>query len=276
MRWRSVLAASLLVGIASAAPAWAENYHLEFEGAIFGVLPLGKATLDIAARPEDYAARATLESGGLLKLFDRTNLQAASGGALTPAGVDWRRYDLDHAYAKKRRVTAMRRDDAGAVATSITPNYREWGKPAATDGDKRISRDPLSSLVAMAVDVGRNGVCDGRYATFDGRFRYDLILSGGRKGRFDAGGYDGPVLKCELRYQAIAGYDTRRANERRKLPKGEVWFALAAGHDGVAPPVRALIPVGIGQAGLSLKRLQRGVVDVSPTAPAAPEAAKGG
>jgi len=254
----AVIAASLAL---LATPAHAERFALEYEGAWLGVASLGTARLDVAVGDTGYDATAAIRSGGLLRLFEKTDLIASSTGAITSQGLRWQRYDLDHSYSKKRRVTSMRLGDDNAFRALITPTYRLWGTPPASDADKRTSRDPLSSLVAMAADVAKSQSCTGTYPTFDGRFRYDLVLSGGGRGRYDGGGYDGPVLKCRMRYVQVAGYDLRNENERRRLPEGDIWFALVP-DSNVAPPVRVSMPAPVGRATITLRKWRRAFVDV--------------
>lgn len=256
---RSLVLAAAVALLAT--PAHAERFALEYEGAWFGVATLGTARLDVAVGDTGYDATATIRSGGLLRLFEKTDLVAASTGDVTPAGLRWRRYDLDHSYSKKRRVTSMRLGEDNAFRALITPTYRLWGTPPASDADKRTSRDPLSSLVAMSADVARSQRCTGTYPTFDGRFRYDLVLSGGGRGDYDGGGYDGPVLKCRMRYVQVAGYDLRNENERRRLPEGDIWFALVP-ESNVAPPVKVSMPAPVGRATITLRKWRRAFVDV--------------
>lgn len=258
---RSLAVFLAVMAVAVAGPARAERFALEYEGAWFGVASLGNAQLDVAVGDTVYDAVATIRSGGLLRLFEKTDLTAAATGVVTPAGLAWRRYDLDHSYSKKRRVTSMRLGEDNAFRALITPTYRIWGTPPASDDDKRASRDPLTSLVAMGVEVAKTQRCAGSYPTFDGRFRYDLILTGGTRGRYDRGGYEGPVLKCRMRYVQVAGYDLRNENERRRLPEGEIWFALVA-DSNIAPPVRVEMPAPVGSAVISLKKWRRAFVTV--------------
>jgi hypothetical protein len=251
-----------------AAPAHADRYSLDYDGAVLGVLGLGKATLDISVAPESYEAKATLRSGGVLSWFEKSNLTATAQGQVAGGQVRWRHYDLDHHYAKKHRTIAMQVSDAGDPVADIKPNFREWGEPPTSAEQKRASRDPLSSMGAMAVDVGRARTCSGAYATFDGRFHYDLVLSGGDRDRYDSGGYDGPVLKCKLAYVPKAGFNPRKKNERLRIPQGEVWFALIEG-ETIAPPVRALVPMPVGKAGISLERFRRVRVEIATDTPPA-------
>lgn len=253
--------------IATAAPAAADRFLLEYSGYGLGLVPLGGITVDADIDTERYAVSATLESRGLLNLFERTHLVAVSQGVINGGEVRWRQYDLDHRYSRKRRVIAMSVADDGAVAAEITPNYRLWGEPPTSEEQRRRSRDPLSTMVAMAVDVGHSRRCSGVYPTFDGRFHYLMELAGGELEQFDDAGYEGDVLKCSLAYIAVAGFEPRDAG-RRRIPHGEVWFALMP-DTAFAPPVRITTPISAGGAVIRLSSFRRARVDVqlTPTAP---------
>lgn len=233
---------------------------MEYDGVGLGFVPLGAVRVDADVSAESYEVSAHLESRGLLNLFERTNLQANSSGAIHDGAVLWRRYDLDHRYSRKRRVIAMTAVEGGAVSTQIEPNYRLWGEPPATEEQRRRSRDPLSTMVAMAIDVGQSRRCSGSYPTFDGRFHYLLELAGGEIDNFDSGGYEGDVLKCSLAYIAVSGFEARDAG-RRRIPHGEVWFAIVP-DSRFAPPVRISTPLSAGGATIRLSRFLRARVEI--------------
>lgn len=260
---RAAVLALLLA--AFAAPAYADRFSLSYDGAGLGIIPLGNVTVDADVSADSYEISATLNSGGLLNLFERTNLVASSSGDIRNGAVVWRRYDLDHHYSRKHRVVAMQAADDGAVTAEITPNYRIWGDPPASDEQKRHSRDPLSTMMAMAVDVGQTHRCAGSYPTFDGRFHYLLELSGGHIDHYDHAGYDGDVLKCSMSYIAVAGFEATDSG-RRRVPRGEVWFALAP-DSNFAPPVHISTPLSAGGAVIRLTRFTRAHVEISVDAP---------
>jgi hypothetical protein len=251
---------------ATAAPAAADRFMLNYDGLGLGLVPLGGISVDANVTETDYAITATLESRGLLNLFERTNLRAESSGLIQNGDVHWRTYDLDHHYSRKHRTIAMRMGEDGAMVTTIEPNYRLWGEPPASDAQRRRSRDPLSTMVAMAIDVGQTRRCAGLYPTFDGRFHYLMELAGGEIDDFDAAGYEGDVLKCSLAYIAVAGFEARDAG-RRRIPHGEVWFALMP-DTSFAPPVRISTPLSAGGAVVRLESFRRVRVDVQLTATA--------
>lgn len=247
----------------SAGPAAADRFSLSYDGVGMRLIPLGHITVDADVSEDSYAITATLESRGLLNLFERTNLRAHASGLIHNGVVRWRSYDLDHRYSRKRRVVSMTTSEDGAIAAAITPNYRLWGDPPASDEQRRRSRDPLSTMVAMSIDVGQSRRCAGAYPTFDGRFHYLMELAGGEIDRYDHAGYEGDVLKCSLAYIAVAGFEQRDAG-RRRIPHGEVWFALMP-DTTFAPVVRIATPLSAGGATIRLASFRRARVDIQLT-----------
>ena len=257
---RSALFAFLLV-CASATPAAADRFGLHYQASTLGIVSLGAIVVDADLSPDGYQIDATLESGGLLRWFQPTTLSANATGTFTDGAVHWGAYDLDHHYNKKHRVTSLRAGPDGAITAEITPNYRLWGTPPATEEQRRRSRDPLSTVMAMAVDVNLTHRCAGEYPAFDGRFHYLLELAGGEVAHFEGGGYDGPVLKCSLAYIPVAGFE-RSDRGRIRIPHGEVWFALVP--DSLfGPPVRIITPLAAGGATIRLTEWHRVTVDVN-------------
>jgi hypothetical protein len=259
---RAVVLLAALV-FAFATPASADRFALTYDGFGLGFVPVGGVTVDADVSEDSYDISATLRSRGILNLFERTNIQASASGLINDGAVRWRRYDLDHHYSRKHRTISMQADDSGAIVSEIEPIYRTWGEPPATEEERRASRDPLSNVVAMAVDVGRTRRCEGDYPTFDGRFHYILRLGGGDIDAFDDGGYEGEVLKCELSYIAVSGFNQRDAG-RRRVPRGQVWFALVP-DTTFAPPVRISTPLSAGGATIRLASFRRARVDVQYT-----------
>lgn len=255
---RALLAALVLACLAT--PAAADRFLLTYDGAAIGFIPLGGVSLDADVTNDSYEVSASIRSGGLLNLFERTDLRAASSGDIIGESVRWRRYELDHYYSRKHRTIQMSAGDNGAIASEIAPNYRLWGDPPASEEQRRRSRDPLSTLVAMATDVAETQRCVGDYPTFDGRFHYLLELAGGEIDDFRGGGYHGPVLKCALAYIAVAGFEQRDTG-RRRIPHGQVWFALTP-NSRFAPPVRMTTPMSAGGAVVRLTSWRRVTVEI--------------
>jgi hypothetical protein len=254
---------ALVLSFALATPAAADRFSLTYDGVGLGFVPLGGMTVDANVSERDYEITATLQSRGLLNLFERTRLTARASGVIENGTVRWRSYDLDHRYSRKHRTIAMTADADGAVTAEIVPNYRLWGEPPTSDAQRRRSRDPLSTMVAMSIDVGQTRRCSGLYPTFDGRFHYLMELSGGEIDRYRGGGYDGEMLQCRMAYIAVAGYERRDAG-RRRIPEGEVWFALMP-DTTFAPVLRITTPLSAGGATIRLESYRRARVDIELT-----------
>lgn len=237
------------------APAHADRFSLRYDGFGLGFVPVGGVTIDADVGDDSYQVTTRLQSRGIFNLFERTNIEATASGLIQNGDVFWRRYDLDHHYSRKHRTISLQMGDDGAVSAQIEPNYRLWGHPPTSDEQRRGARDPVSTMVAMAIDVGQTHRCSGSYPTFDGRFYYLLELDGGQVVHFNDAGYDGPVLKCSLAYIAVAGFEARDAG-RRRIPHGEVWFALMDGTT-FAPVVRIGTPLSAGGAVIRLAHFNR-------------------
>jgi hypothetical protein len=249
-----------LAALICAGPAFADRYRLEFDGGAYGVIPLGRATLDISVEDGRYRAAATIRSEGLAALFDRTDLSASADGTVAAGRVNWGRYGLDHSYARKRRIVAIV-NGGGGPEVLATPSFGFPGDPAPTPEQKRQGRDPLSAIVSMAVQVAETGRCDGTTRVFDGRYIYDLSLRREGEDRHRGGGYDGRVLKCKMRQVRIAGYRVP-SDLKKRLPEGEIWFALDTGA-AFAPPVRVSAPLPLGHATIRLAKMQKASVAVT-------------
>jgi hypothetical protein len=244
-----------------ATPAAADTFSLEYQGAALAIIPLGSITVDATIEDNSYDIQTHMQSGGLLNIFEHMNIAASASGVIDGDRVIWRRYDLDHRYSRKHRTVAMNVAADGEVVAQINPTYRVWGTPPASDQQRRNARDPLSSMVAMAIDVGEHQRCQGSYPTFDGRFYYRLELSGGARGHFNSAGYDGEVLKCSMAYVAVAGFEGTDSWGHRRIPQGEIWFALAP-NSRFAPPVRVTTPLSAGGAVIRLTHWRRVMVDI--------------
>ncbi len=245
----SVIAAAWLL----IAPAHAETYRLNYEAAVLGVVVLGTASYEVTANANRYAARANLRTSGLARLFDQTDITAAATGSLNGANIAWTRYDLSHSYASKFRRIQMNRG-GGGVTAQVNPSYGNMGQPAATTAQQTGSYDPLSGVFALGRQIGAARACRGSVLVFDGRQHYRLAVSPRAQGTFNGGGYNGPALSCQFRYEPIAGFSADL--DRARIPVAEAWFALPAS-PGFAPPLRLTVPTPLGQAQLDLRSFER-------------------
>src|SRR5690554_3773612 len=97
---RLVPAALIALVCAAAGPAAADRYALTYDSAALGVIDLGDVTIDAEVTADSYEISATLKSGGLLALFEPTDIVAKASGQIDGGVVRWRSYELDHHYSK--------------------------------------------------------------------------------------------------------------------------------------------------------------------------------
>lgn len=244
----------LLIGACvMASPARAETYRLRYEAAVLGVVVLGTANYEVAATPTRYAVRANLRTSGLARLFDQTEITAASAGTVSGGAITWSRYDISHAYANKFRRIQLNRA-RGGVNAQITPGYGNMGQPPASAAQMSGSYDPLTGVFALGRQVGIARACRGSVLVFDGRQHYRLAVSPRGQGDFSGGGYNGPALNCQFRYEPIAGFSANF--DRSRVPAADAWFALP-GEPGFAAPLRLTVPTPLGAAQLDLRGYER-------------------
>lgn len=140
----------------------------------------------------------------------------------------------------------------GAATETITPQPAvRADRLPVTDADRRGIADPLSAvLIPTKLGGGAFAAsdCNRTLKIFDGRRRYDLVLSYGRMDKVEVErGYSGPILVCGVVLEPIAGYRAdsmivKYVAGRRNM---ELWFAPIAG-TSIMAPVRVLMPTLIG------------------------------
>ena len=178
-------------------------------------------------------------------------------------------------------------DDDGAIALQMTfvdgvatetfapkpPVYPD--RVPVTDADRRDVADPLSAVLIPTKFGG--GImaasdCDHTLMIFDGRRRYNLVLSYSRMDKVAVErGYSGPILVCGVVLQPIAGYRSdsmivKYVAGRRNM---ELWFAPIAG-TSIMAPVSVLMPTLIGTLKIAADRFE---ATASAATPAPVEAA---
>jgi Protein of unknown function (DUF3108) len=159
------------------------------------------------------------------------------------------------------KVTTTVSDDEGRVDVRMSyengalKNVDDHGPPpkpgrvAVTPTLLRNVTDPLSAMLIPAEsDAFARANCDRTLRIFDGRRRYNLVLSYNRVDTMKVvRGYAGRVLVCGVVLRALAGYDPDSLLVKYLAGKTdlELWFAPVAG-TGFIAPVRAVMPTLIG------------------------------
>jgi hypothetical protein len=140
-----------------------------------------------------------------------------------------------------------------------------------TQSHLRGVADPLTAMLMPAGgDALARANCARVLSIFDGRRRYDLVLSFKRIDKIAIErGYTGAVLVCGVILAPIAGYRAdsmlvKYVAGRRDM---ELWFAPVAGTSIIAP-IRVLMPTLIGKLEIAADQFE---ATVTPPAPPTPQ-----
>lgn len=249
------LPASADTGTRLAAPP--ESLFVQYSGSYL-MIPVANISINAVWPGETYSATATFQSGGLLRWFDDTNIEAGVSGYVRDNELDpWRYQHLNHASGKGRIVAVNFVE--GMAVPDINPPFGSMGDPAASDEDRTGAIDPISGILNMMLTapMTANGEpCSGSVPIFDGRARYNLRLENGGMGSVSTRAYSGEALVCRAYVEPISGYeegkrpteeDTNRPVVMWLAPQGDMWV-----------PVRYRANTRIGNLTISATHLRVG------------------
>ena len=192
---------------ADAWPATVEaRYILRYNGIDVGHLAF---TSDTTAK--NYAITSTGEVSLLFGAIKWTGASNVSGAIEKAAPVP-QSYGFD--WKKNSKGGIIRLGFTGRKATTVTVEPPSGAHPdtvALTDRHKADVLDPMSAIMALT-KANLDETCDRRVQVFDGKQRFDIVLSYKRKTLIPApksGGASSVGFVCRAVYAPIAGH---RAN----------------------------------------------------------------
>jgi hypothetical protein len=206
---------------AAAKPAWPTTVHatysLRFNGLEVGTLKFKSNTT-----ADSYSLASSGKVSVLFGTFKWQGASSVSGaiqsGTPTPAAYkfNWRMND------KKGGKTeiAFKEKVASDIAINPPPRPKNDTIPLLLT-HKTGALDPMSAVL-MLTKADERPPCDRRLGIFDGRARYDIVLSPKRTERLTAsvaGGKSETGYVCRVTYEPIAGHrdneDTKKIVENR-------------------------------------------------------------
>ena len=269
------LLAALVYGLLAVVPARAQgkvaaHYSISMTGVKFGEIVW---LIDIGDTL--YTTTASGKASGVLSKLVNGEGSVTAQGNIAPDRLNPSSYTstiTDDDGAIKLQMTF-----ADGVATeTITPQPPVYAdRLPVSDADRRGTADPLSAVL-IPTKLGGSTMaasdCNRTLKIFDGRRRYDLVLSYDRMDKIEIEhGYSGPILVCSIVLHPIAGYraDSMMVKYVAGRRNMELWFAPIAGTSIIAP-VRVLMPTLIGTLRIQADQFEAAV---SPPTPAPVETA---
>lgn len=209
---------------------------------VIGRIKAAEATISAEISPTSYSVRSRAQAAGVVDWFIDYNLFLTASGSASPRSLKPARYVSSNKDGKKNRQVTVDFYDQD-VATTVTPKFGDYGFPPATLEQKLEAKDPLSAIVqlALAADATPENPCGGPIRAFDGKLRFDIVLTFAGRMNWKSDYYTGPALKCDVTYVEIAGFKQKTEAQKAKDAADMLWTnMILAELDGgaVTPPIK--------------------------------------
>ena len=230
--------------------AWADPVSATYE-VYFGGLPVLNAKAVWVQGGDSYRLSAEAETQGLagwLHPWKGTTetFGHLDGDKIIPQHhVNWGTASGDDG----ENLVTLDYDSRGDITdTQVQPEQNWEGRhPLPADAGKG-TLDPLSVIAGLSELLQKNGRCEGSFAVFDGRKRYNLIVSDAGETTLDATDYSiysGPAHGCRLDYEMLGGHKIERNKYVETAHDRIVWVARPV-EDAPLIPVRLSIETDYG------------------------------
>lgn len=216
-------------------------------------LPVGHATITVDVKENGFAAWGNAKTSGLIRLISKgegsANVRTTTQGSRITASN-----------FSGRLVTSRREQklNLGVVNGFAKEIFVEPERPFSedrvpiTNESKTNIVDPMSAMLALIPGKGDMLVpesCNRMLPIFDGRYRFNLVLSYIRTEKAPAGteGYQGQTIVCRAQYVPVAGHHAHGEHVKQMVANREmfVWLAPISG-TRVLAPIKASIASPIG------------------------------
>jgi hypothetical protein len=118
--------------------------------------------------------------------------------------------------------------------------------------------DTLTGLLQLSRGLAAGGDCARRVPVFDGRRRFDLVLSDLGTGEMKRSGYsfyEGTARVCRVRQERIGGFVLHDTDTKNRAEEGKAWIASVL-PDTLPVPVRIEFDSGWGRSILHLVEIR--------------------
>jgi len=258
-------AAALIAALLAGLPAQAEGpitvvskYDLTIAG-----IPLGSLSFEGDFDGRSYTLSGRGESSRLVKLIVSYKGHAKSAGALDGVQVLPASYELKFKGGDKKQSVDMHFASGAIDQLDVHPSPKPSRTSVPVEPMHRVGViDPMSALVMPLPkgEIDAESACNRRLPIFDGRYRYDVVLSPKRTETVRTGGKSEQRMTlyvCKIKYEPIAGHKPTRKTTIywQDNEDMEMWLAPVASA-GLFVPYRVVAPARIGTVVLSLSKLK--------------------
>jgi hypothetical protein len=228
------------------------NLNLGYDGKL--LVRILSIEVQQEARTRDYQSTMHITAEGPLAAFRKLDVRARTSGRLNRGDAKPVNFSYDSRGKKGRQVSAQWTGDD--VVATASPAFKSMGEPPANRNQRLESADPLTQMMRFAL---ADNPCTGSARFFDGKQRYNLVLSSRGPGELDekqkALGLVSPI-RCTARYEKVAGFkaDTNGAPDALSMRDMPMSFARV-GADGPWVITQMTVGTALGPAQLKLARV---------------------
>ena len=256
-RFAAGLALLLAYGVTAHADGWPASVKASYQ-ITFNGFNIGTVDFQSEAESESYTLVANTKLSVLLGAFTWDS-ETRSFGMLTSKAPKPAAFSLD--FKSTLKAGSLKIGFSDGTVTDVAQQPLVPPKPGTVPLREQHLKgvlDPLSAFMLLSRGPSTNP-CERRIPIFDGKERFDLVLS--RKGEVQVteqqpSGQPGVAYVCRVRYQPIAGYKLDRETEfmvandaievaLRPIPSANVFI-----------PYQATIPTMAGYATIYAKRVE--------------------
>lgn len=210
---------------------------------------------------DTYSVKLAARTEGLVKLLYPFKLSARTDGIADEDGLRPTHYrSTSKKRGKKRRQDITYLND-GSLEVRVEPQKDARREREMPEMLKTGTLDPASAVFSIIEAFTRVGRCQGSIPVYDGRRRYDLVVTelGARDLQPSSYGiYSGPATVCQVAVEPLAGFKKKnKKRSDRAIPSTvRVWMAPVAEGE-VAVPVRLEGRTDMGRMVLHLVESQQ-------------------
>jgi hypothetical protein len=250
-------AAACPSGRAWAGEAWPTRVTAAYK-VTFNGFNVGSFRFESTVNGRQYVLDGNAELSALLGIFKWKGVTRSTG---TISGDDPKpaAYDFDYKANSKTGSVAMSFSDGRVAKTTLVPpNHPSKEAIPVQEQHLKDVLDPLSAIMALSHGQSTNP-CGRKVSIFDGKQRFDLLLSFRRQSKVTEAvpsGQPGIGYVCLVRYMPIAGH---KPNEKSNIVAGDSGIEVAfrpIPSANLLVPYQINIPTLVGSAKLTAERVE--------------------
>ena len=226
------------------------HYQIQWLGAHIGDFKFKSSVAN-----ERYELRATADVSVFFGAVTWKGVTQSSG-SLSSSGPSPATYSFQYRTGDKRENVQMRFAQRSVRDIEISPVFRPSSRRVPlTEAHLRNVVDPLSAAILVSqTGAARSGeqACNRKIPIFDGKLRYDLVLSyKGKQSVTQRGNLGGNAYVCRVRYVPVAGHKASKDDDDYVTGNSgiEVWL-VPMPQANLMVPYYISIPTPAGSASM--------------------------